>query len=97
MAQPTPDRWAWLADALRDPDRRHFVARVFERQPVPKALFDPMLDAALSTDANECQWYVRPLVESFGVGVVREAVAASGASSRRVAYWLRDQPRRRAI
>ncbi|MEL6616324.1 MAG: hypothetical protein AAFQ43_11330 [Bacteroidota bacterium] len=91
VAEKGPDRWSWLSAALQDGARRDFVARVFERQPVPKALFDPMLDAALASDPSGCRWFIQPLIGTFGLPVVREALkqrAASPEAYGKVDYWL---------
>lgn len=59
---------AWLHQALEDTERRWFVASVFATQPVPKALREPMLRAALTApvDASAVQSFIIPLAETFG-------------------------------
>lgn len=92
VAEKAPGRWDWLRDALADPHRRYFVAWVFERQPVPRALLVPMLRAALDEDASGCRGFVYPLVTSFGEGEVRERLGALNPPPRplsKVTYWLR--------
>ena len=73
VAQPRPERWTWLTEALQGEDvlRRAFVAWVFERQPVPKALLGPMVKAAIASDVSTCRLFLRPLLGSFGREVVR--------------------------
>jgi len=87
----------WLHRALQDVDRRWFVAGVFARQPVPEALRDPMLHAALlePVDASAVQAFIVPLGETFGIEDIAtrlRALAQTGPEMARAAgkagYWL---------
>ena len=94
VAQPQPERWAWLSEALRDPKQRYFVAYVFERQPVPKALRAPMLEAAIATDASSCRVFLRPLLGTFGQEEVRaelERYELAEQEKDKLEYWLTDR------
>ncbi|MEM1055511.1 MAG: hypothetical protein AAGI52_08280 [Bacteroidota bacterium] len=98
VAVPSPERWDWLCAALEDSERRRFVARVFHCQPVPNALFEPMLRAVLEEDASSCRSFLHPLIGTFGLEAVRERLREWRPPRDvmgRVAYWLRPVPLRR--
>ena len=63
--------WAWLATALSDPERRHFVGWVFQRQPVPRRLLQAFLHAAvLERNPSLNRIFVLPCVRSWGAAEV---------------------------
>lgn len=102
VARNTPDDWLWLAEALADPDRKWFVAGVFQFQPVPKQLFGPMLRAGvLERDPSFNRVFIEPCVRSLGGRRVLEEllrfleagnnVEKAGAAS--ALYWANGNPR----
>lgn len=98
VQENSPGDWAWLTEGLADPDRKSFVARVFERQPVPKRLLYPFLAAAvLEKDPSLNRIFIEPCVRSWGADVVRNHLLRyfesgnneekAGAAS--ALYWVR--------
>ena len=75
--------WTWCREGLKDRQRKWFVAALFEYQPVPRRLFQPMLDAAVvDVDASSNRLFIEPCVETFGnVAVVGALTAMKGFRS----------------
>jgi hypothetical protein len=101
VAQNTPDDWRWLAESLNDPDRKWFVAQVFQFQPVPKRLFKSMLRAGvLERNPSLNRVFIEPCVRSLGGRRVLEEllrylecgtdVEKAGAAS--AFYWAGHNP-----
>ena len=97
--------WTWCREALRDRERKWFVAALFKYQPVPRRLFQPMLDAAVvDVDASSNRLFIEPCVETFGNVAVVGALTAMKASGRvseqqikMALYWAGPAGRMRAI
>ncbi|QDT95264.1 hypothetical protein [Gimesia aquarii] len=65
--------WQWLADALKDPMEKWFVAAIFRGCPVPKRFVETMLRAAIhEVDPDSNRQFILPCVESFGHRKVNE-------------------------
>jgi hypothetical protein len=61
------DDWQWLTASLEDPDRKWFVAAVFEKQPVPKRLLSAFLRAAVyEENPSFNRQFIEPCVRSYG-------------------------------
>jgi len=100
-----PAQRGWLLRALEDVDRRWFVAAVFARQPVPGALREPMLRAALTepVDASAVRAFIIPLAETFGIEDIAQCLKAVRNTSPQMAeavgkagYWLGAVEKRRS-
>jgi hypothetical protein len=67
IGQNSPDDWQWLIKSLSDPERKWFVASVFQNQQIPKRLFVPMLRAGvLERNPSFNRWFIDPCVRSCG-------------------------------
>ncbi len=87
----------WLREALADKERKSFVAEVYRYQPVPEALFDEFIRAAIiDVDASNNRRFLAPCIETFGLDRVSEAVQQFERSeievercgTERAKYWL---------
>jgi len=102
IARNTPDDWRWLAEGLDDPERKWFVASLFEFHTLPRRLLGPMLRAGVlerSPSAN--RYFIRPCVRSFGGRRVLEVLLrylesgtdAEKAGAASAVYWAEgDSP-----
>lgn len=95
----TPDDWRWLAEALGDPDRRHFVALVFRHQQLPKRLFAPMIRAAVTTPSPAAsRWLIGPCARGYGgrrvlehlLRYLEEGTDAEKAGAVSAMYWVQN-------
>lgn len=67
IGQNSPDDWQWLINSLSDPERKWFVASVFQNQQIPKRLLVPMLRAGvLERNPSFNRWFIDPCVRSYG-------------------------------
>ena len=65
------DKWQWFENALQNQDTCGFVAWVFAKHPIPKALMEPFLNAGVQFgNASTIKFFVTPCLESFGVEAV---------------------------
>ena len=102
VAQNNPEDWEWLRTSLGDAERKWFVAAVFQFQPVPKRLVEPMLRAAvLERNPSRNRVFIDPCVRTYGTKRVCTKLLAyletgsneeiAGAAS--AFYWAwRPQP-----
>ncbi|WP_396617479.1 hypothetical protein ACHZ97_09455 [Lysobacter soli] len=69
---------AWFVSALRDTPKKWFVARILARvSPVPRALLDPLLEAALrEPNPSANRLFIDPCVRTFGRNAVGERLTA---------------------
>lgn len=72
----SPGKLAWLTAALSETPKKWFVAKVLERvNPVPRALFDPLLTAALTEpNPSASRLFIDPCIRTFGQPAVRERI-----------------------
>ena len=102
VSESRTDSWAWLCEALMDREKKWFVATLFRDQPVPRRLFQPMMDASVvDVDASSNRFFIEPCVETFGNAAVMEALAALKASGRvsddkitMALYWAKHRARK---
>ena len=96
----------WLHQALENDELRWFVAAVFERQPIPRALLNPMLRAALRepVDASSIKWLIIPLAETFGsedisnrLDAMLKAKPTLATAVKKARYWLYAGRKRRLL
>ena len=67
-----PD-YDWLIQSLKDDKRKWFVAEIFSNYPVPKRLFEPLLQAAIhETNPSMNRYLVEPCISSYGHRRVNE-------------------------
>jgi hypothetical protein len=102
MARNTPDDWQWLAESLAHPERKWFVAGVFELHPVPGRLLGPMLRAGvLEPSPSFNRDFIEPCVASLGARQVMEVLLrylesgtdAEKAGAASALYWVGSNPR----
>ena len=63
-----PDFWPWLANALRDNQRKLFVAAFFHKYPVPKRMFREMVRAAVYAEhSSHCDDLITPCRNTYGI------------------------------
>ena len=88
----SPDKWDWFATALnQSKDLSFFVLDVFRDHPIPRRLFDPMMQAGIQFgDASTLKFYMRPCIETFGLEAVREWLDTHNLNGKRslAEYWL---------
>lgn len=96
MASNTDEDWDWLRKALKDDQKKWFVARVFASQPVPAQLLTEMCRAAVyERDVSANRQFIEPCLRAHGPRRVNELllrylengnnVEKSGAAS--ALYW----------
>ncbi|UCV04947.1 hypothetical protein [Dechloromonas denitrificans] len=96
----SPSDWSWLAEGVGEPNKKLFVAQVFQRQPLPKRLFKPFLLAGvLEKNPSANRYFIEPCVRSFGTQAVNEVLLQylkegtneekAGAAS--AMYWVRGE------
>lgn len=88
----------WFISALQEKPKKWFVAKVMEyASPVPKALLEPLLLAALrEPDASSNRIFVTPCLRTFGkqevkdrlVFLASDSVAQENDGLRKVMYWV---------
>jgi len=93
---------AWFVSALRDTPKKWFVAKILDRvSPVPRALLDPLLDAALrELNPSANRLFIAPCVRTFGRDAVRERLSAlaegmdgcAEVGLERAMYWVNRTP-----
>jgi hypothetical protein len=68
VASLTTEEIAWLVQALRDNNRKLFVAYILRQAAVfPQELFEPMLQAAIDElNPSVCRTFVEPCISAFG-------------------------------
>lgn len=102
VAENTEDDWRWLSEALSDPERKWFVADVFNFQPVPKRIFTSMLRAGvLERNPSFNRAFIEPCVRSLGGRRVLEQLLrylefgsdAEKAGAASALYWAGGNPR----
>ncbi|PHQ34793.1 hypothetical protein [Rhodopirellula bahusiensis] len=100
LQSPDASDWQWLSESLTDNHRKWFVAAIFRGYPVPKRLFEPFLQAAVSEpNPSLNQQFVEPCVKSYGHRSVNEyllEVVESGDNSNIAGavaslYWAKMQ------
>jgi hypothetical protein len=88
--------WAWLSSALGDPQRKVFVALVFQRQPVPEHLLPALLQAGVvERNPSLNRIFIEPCVRSAGVQQInqrllqylREGTNEEKAGAASALYW----------
>jgi hypothetical protein len=97
VSENTLDDWTWLQSALANPEKKWFVARLFERQPIPRSLLPAMVRAAVeNVDASSNRWIIEPCMETFGreevvneLDKLREGGIATVERYEAAMYWLR--------
>lgn len=69
---------SWLTSALAHPTQKWFVAQVMTKvSPVPRALLDPLLTAALTErNLSSNRRFIDPCVRTFGPEAVTERLQA---------------------
>lgn len=106
VADNSAEDWDWLLAALADPTKKWFVAKLFQRQPIPRRLLAAMMQAAVvDVDASTNKWMIAPCLETFGREAVlaelerlRDNGLATEARFNQALYWLqRDTDFDRAI
>jgi hypothetical protein len=93
-----PYTLAWFTAALTHPDKKWFVVKLLEKvNPVPKALFDDLVLAALTEyDPSFNKWFIEPCVKSFGIERVKLKVMTFATHPQvienegvnKVMYWV---------
>ncbi|WP_340680842.1 hypothetical protein [Paraglaciecola sp.] len=93
-----PHSLAWFTAALVHEDKKWFVVKLLEKvNPVPKALFDDLVLAALTEhDPSFNKWFIAPCVKSFGVEQVKSKIMAlaphpqvvENEGVNKVMYWV---------
>lgn len=93
-----PEAQAWFTSALNHPDKKWFVAKLLEKvNPVPKALFDDLVFAALlEHDPSFNKFLIAPCVSTFGAAAVKNKVLQFATHPRvidndgvnKVLYWV---------
>lgn len=93
-----PHALAWFTAALIHNDKKWFVVKLLEKiNPVPKALFDDLVFAALSEhDPSFNKWFIAPCVKSFGVEQVKSKImtfathpqVVENEGVNKVMYWV---------
>lgn len=69
----SPEDWDWLIESLAHPDRKYFVAMLFEKQSVPKKMVRAFFRAAiLETDPSVNRFFIEPCVRSRGSDFITE-------------------------
>ncbi|RPA57235.1 MULTISPECIES: hypothetical protein [Shewanella] len=94
-----PHSLAWFTSALVHPDKKWFVVKLLEKvNPIPKALFDDLVLAALTEhDPSFNKWFIEPCVKSFGCEPVKSKIIAFASHPQvienegvnKVMYWVR--------
>ena len=89
-----------LIQALEDPNKKMFVARILKMKPlIPSRLLGPLLHAAvMERDPSFNRFFVEPCVEELGANEVRRQLheyLTTGtnpekAGAARALYWARD-------
>lgn len=106
VGRNTQDDWRWLAEALADPERKWFVARMFAQAPVPRRLLGPMLRAGvLERNPSANRRFIEPCVASLGGRRVLEGLLrylesgndAEKAGAVSALYWATGNPRNEAL
>ena len=98
-----PDACDWLFIALANPERKLFVASVFDGLPVPKRLVAAFIRAGvMGRDPSASRMYIEPCVASHGSLAVNERLLdylrggtneeKAGAAS--ALYWAQGNPRK---
>ena len=93
-----PEALAWFTAALAHDEKKWFVAKLLEKvNPVPKALFDDLVFAALlEDDPSFNKWFIAPCVRSFGVEQVKSRIMTfaphpqviENEGVNKVMYWV---------
>jgi hypothetical protein len=101
VSENTPEDWEWLRTALRDTEKKWFVALVFIRQPIPRRLFADFMQAAVvDVDPSTNEWLLRPCLETYGrdavLGALDRLKSLGVVPEERIGwalYWCRREPR----
>jgi len=89
--------WNWLADSLRNEERKWFVAEIFEAHPVPRKLYERMiLTGVLEKDPSSNRYFIEPCVRSFGsrdvlselLNYLRSGMDEQRAGAASALYWV---------
>lgn len=93
-----PEALSWFTAALVHDDKKWFVAKLLEKvNPVPKALFDDLVLAALmERDPSFNKWFIAPCVKSFGIEQVKSKImifaphpqVIENEGVNKVMYWV---------
>src|SRR5262245_1340323 len=71
----SPDELAWLREALHSNERRWFVAAIFEKHSVPRALLSDMITAGVQVhEASFCRSFIEPCLATFGRSEIQPLV-----------------------
>jgi hypothetical protein len=93
-----PHSLAWFTSALIHDDKKWFVVKLLEKvNPLPKALFDDLVLAALTEhDPSFNKWFITPCVKSFGTEKVKSKIMTFATHPQviendgvnKVMYWV---------
>jgi hypothetical protein len=97
VAENGVEDWEWLTSALADPNKKWFVAKLFQRQPIPRRLLAAMMQSAvIDVNASTNRYLIEPCVATFGREVVvaeleqlRKNGVATEVRYECAMYWLR--------
>ncbi|WP_027710161.1 hypothetical protein [Zooshikella ganghwensis] len=100
LPKDNPEALSWFIAALKDPQKKWFVAKVMEKvMPVPISLLDDLVLAALlEPNPSNNKLFVLPCVKTFGADQVRKRMVElsnyPGVKENNgfdmVSYWVRD-------
>jgi hypothetical protein len=97
VAENSSDDWQWLVEALTDPERKWFVAKVFESQSMPRRLLTPMLHAGvMERNPSFNKYFIEPCVSCFGarrvlvelLGYLESGSDEEKAGAASALYWV---------
>ena len=82
----------WLIEALKSPEKKFFVAHVFQRTSMPKKLFKHMVEAALlEENASLNNEFIKACLNSYAREKTLEEVRKQKEKAKdisKVLYWL---------
>lgn len=93
-----PTGWQWVRAAVGDPDRRRFVADVFNKQSIPKKLAHLMLEMGVNEpNPSGNRYFIEPAVKALGATYVlrrlkthlEDGIGFEKAGAASAAYWVR--------